>query len=356
MKIIELLLEYNRPFTAKRFGLQILNVARQDKTLNINHYEDDALIEWVLDAIESRDPTPNKEYTQHLVKLYVTGNLNIYDINQNRLLEAHWIGKRRGMIKPEHANFNNFKTYTAFETAMLDPKIYNVKEILTPKTVNKGRSEEVYQDNQVRIVVPYDKTAACYYGRSTEWCTAYTEAPNRFDEYTDDTLYMILPKQPRYPKEKYQFYWLDLEFKNDQNKDFNLGQMLEYYPGVADYFRHNRAEDALSMIPFWSDKDLTTVCDYIINNVGKELNLNSDDRIIHLLTIFLKPKAIMNWVKQNYDDTVDFSPRYLYEYVSKTMRQLNLVTEKEMSMLELLIKKYNGKIVNEITDRYTGEL
>ena len=110
---------------------------------------------------------------------------DIADMNQDNLLWIHYKGKQK--LRPEHRDINNFKSYAAFETTMLDPTLYDLEELVKdPEKVDKGQSKEVYQDTDVRIIVPYDQIAACYYGQATKWCTAYTnpKTPNRFKDYS----------------------------------------------------------------------------------------------------------------------------------------------------------------------------
>ena len=127
-KIIELLLEYDRTITAKNFGAQLQARFGQNYTP-----------EEIVQAIERRDPTPNKEYTQWMIRMLLGPNRtwDIVDMNRDNLLWVHYKGKRK--LRPEHRDINNFKSYAAFETTMLDPSLYDLEELVKdPEKVDKG--------------------------------------------------------------------------------------------------------------------------------------------------------------------------------------------------------------------------
>jgi hypothetical protein len=241
MKILEILLEYDRNITAEKLGPQLLNVGRKDgRFILIKNQEDPMAVDTILWIIEAYDPTPNKEYTLWLVKMYIAGNLNVNDIDTN-LLRAHWMGKRRGMIQnPRTVNIGNFRTYAAFADAMNQE---DIEKILTPKRPNKGDAREVYRDDTVRIIILNDTLAACYYGIGTKWCTSSTENENEFDAYNKGgTLFVLLPKKRQYPTEKFQIY-IDndlkaVEVKNDRNQEVDQIELLKNrFAGALDFFQ-----------------------------------------------------------------------------------------------------------------------
>ena len=51
------------------------------------------------------------------------------------------------------------------------------------KVEQKKDSIVVYKDNNKQVVVPLTKEASIQYGKNTDWCTAYTKAPNQFIKY-----------------------------------------------------------------------------------------------------------------------------------------------------------------------------
>ena len=51
------------------------------------------------------------------------------------------------------------------------------------KAIQKKDSIVVYKDDTKQVVVPLSKEASIQYGKNTDWCTAYTKAPNQFIKY-----------------------------------------------------------------------------------------------------------------------------------------------------------------------------
>lgn len=281
MRYYELLLEvYDRASTVRKFGSEIAQAAKNDNSIDhtaIAQYDDAQLANWILEQIEQKDPT-QKNYCEWLARMYRQGQVKLEQINRDNLLYVHARGKQRGIITdPQHININNFKTYAAFEDMI---RTYNIEEILgkNPKKLDRGKADKVYEDNQIRIIVPYDETAACYYGQTTKWCTAATKSENRFDEYNKDgPLYIIFIKKPSYPKEKYQMHLTGsginarIELKNEEDQNVNIDLILREYPSIKTYFLSKFPEHVLQLFPFLSDNDILTVYNYTVKSLIKSI-------------------------------------------------------------------------------------
>ena len=339
MKITEILLEYRRDVTAKNLGVKlILAIARDRGYLpslptdyeSLRGITADRLQKWIdypggsdqvtdlinaiLGAIESKDPTQNKQYTQWLAKMYSNGGLKFEDINRHNLLGLYIIAKRRQMIKPEHTDVNRFKTYKDFEDTIFPYDLTNkLQADDEKKVVNKGKSKEVYKDADVRIIVPEDEAAACYYGQGTKWCTASTEpgTDNMFDEYNSGgTLYIMLPKSPQYSGEKYQLYFtnykLDYQFMNEKDISINLEELLKNrFPNSLKFFEKT-VPDIKDMILFTPNEVLEKVIAGInkftneyINNYLNSDGLDSEDESIWLSDIGFN---FHNPIRANYEN------------------------------------------------------
>lgn len=266
MKIRDLLLEYRRDVTAQRVGARILLAAAKDsgflppelesirlKLAQMRNVTDvnqlsavikpefqSAWIESVLAAIEDRDPTANKAYTPWLAKMYSQGTVRYEDLNRGDLLNFYDVGKRRRMIKPEHADINRFSTYKSFENVMLTGP-YNLEEII-PSQENqeeKPQAKKFYEDQEVTVVIPINQTAACKYGRGTRWCTAATQGDNYFEDYNESgPLYIIIPKNPKYDREKYQLHFATDQYMDDQDEPISYMDLVtNRFPQLLEVFR-----------------------------------------------------------------------------------------------------------------------
>lgn len=376
MKITEILLEYRRDVTAKNLGVKlILAIARDGGHLpplptdyeSLRGITADRIQKWIdypggsdqvtdlinaiLEAIESKDPTQNKQYTQWLARAYSNGGLKFEDINRHNLLGLYIIAKRRQMIKPEHADINRFKTYKDFENAIFPYDLTNkLRADDEKKVANKGKSKEVYKDADVRIIVPEDEAAACYYGQGTKWCTASTEpgTKNYFNHYNSNgTLYILLPTQPEHPGEKYQLHFADSQFMNENDDPIDVNTLLtDRFPNTLNFFKKVAPEMA-NMIAFVPEEllqklitEINTIANnYIANIYQREFNDESySDRFVD----WLKKKGY----KGNGDNYVDWEKAYndnIYLEWDDEMKDFIHISKKALSITPEELKKLYSK-------------
>lgn len=264
MRAREFLLEYNRQKTADSVGPALIMALANDRSVTLPHFLStlrrtlqgvgrmdpsklDAVLppdkqkdnmNAILAGIEDRDPSPNKQYTPWLARMYVKsgGAVGMEDLNRGDLLGAFDIAKKRRMVKPEHSDINRFKWYTDFEDAM--EHHYNNFEDLDADQRPEGTAKKVYNDENVTIVVPEDEAAACKYGRNTRWCTASTRGQNMFDAYNrQGKLYILIPKKPKYEGEKYQLHFSSNSYMDENDDPVDVMWLLhDRFPGLKDFF------------------------------------------------------------------------------------------------------------------------
>lgn len=300
MRAREFLVEYNRQKTADQVGNKLIMALANDSSVDLPHFlatlrrtlqgvarmdpsKLDAVIppdkqkdniNAILAAIEAKDPTPNKEYTQWLARKYALGGppgyaLKIEDINRNDLLRLFQVAKKRRIIKPEHADINRFKTYLDFENTMHDA--YNNFEELEAEQQPEGKATKVYNDENVTIVVPEDEAAACKYGRNTRWCTASTRGHNMFDQYNrTGKLYILIPKKPKYEGEKYQLHFSSNSYMDENDDPVELTDIFRRFPGTKEFFAQHEPElkDNIMFIP---DEELQPAIESIADLVQEKV-------------------------------------------------------------------------------------
>lgn len=249
MRYTEIINEYNRDITAKNYAAKLVAVARRDRSLPAQFRDpkavtDEQLADVVLDQIEKSDPTPNKEYAQGLAKMYAQGETQFEDMGStlaDYLAKFHKLKQKKVIPAPR----NDFMRYSSVADFMGVVDEYpDVGEELK----DKGASEQVYQDAQLRIIRPDNEAAACYYGQGTKWCTA-AKNHNMFDTYNKQgSMYIVMPRQPAYGGEKYQFHFPSAQFMNEQDRPVDLVQLLARFPQLKDVF-HDEARQH-NNIPF----------------------------------------------------------------------------------------------------------
>jgi hypothetical protein len=73
--------------------------------------------------------------------------------------------------------------------------------------VDKGKSETLLDDENLRSLIVFDKAASMYYGQGTRWCTA-AHKNNMFEQYAESApIIIVIPKKPEHGGEKYQLWF-----------------------------------------------------------------------------------------------------------------------------------------------------
>jgi hypothetical protein len=263
MRAQEFLLEYSRDITRQRLGDQVLGTFRREGSARIRRVlgrdlgpqdSDDDTIEALIRMLEQADPTANKQYMPWLARTYIRGETFFEDVlTQVReyLAKFHTLNQRRKIPagRNDILRYSNFGDFMSVMDEYPDPEAAELKD--------RGQAEEIYQDQQIRVIMPYDQAAACYYGQGARWCTAATKGRNYFNDYAENTpLLIVIPQQPQYPGEKYQLWFDysigDLPVRNDDD-------YLEIY--------HERGED------------------YVINNEQSGQFMNEKDQPVSLKSL-----------------------------------------------------------------------
>ena len=211
MRAKHFIVEYDRSKTAQAYAAKLVNTAMADTTVpgsDRNKIQDSSTpeqaAEMILQHIESQgDPTKNKKYSQALARMYANGLIKWEDMGstmRDQLTKFATLAVKK-QLKPEHADFNSFKTIAHFYDAVSQYDEPEGKE-----RRDKGTAKEIYKDANVRIIQPEDTNAACYYGQGTRWCTA-SDNNNMFDRYNQNgPMYILMPTKPEYDGEKYQIH------------------------------------------------------------------------------------------------------------------------------------------------------
>lgn len=244
-------------------GVYTIEPNRAEQTAQ--HLRPDMIAD-TLSVIEEYDPTPNKEYTVWLLRRWLTDpeqqSVRMEDFNRSDALSAYHVGKRRGLIKPEHKDINRFRTYRQFEDVMFGEydidTLLNVEEKTTE--ADRGKYDEVYKDDSVRVIVPRDERAACFWGRGTRWCTASTRGSNYFNTYNQQgPLYILLPTKRIRPGEKYQIHIPSGQFMNEDDTPVDITNLAQnVFPQFFAWLvEHDR--EARGLVAFTDDETLTTI-------------------------------------------------------------------------------------------------
>lgn len=286
-----ILLEYDRDVTIRAYGPAILKRAKEE-------YGDpgtpELLYKYVFDRFEDGDPT--FDLAQNRGGIYVPWIAREYA----RGGEPARGGIRRledisARVRPALEIYHKYNRRADFPAELRDimritwADLENAIDKYKPKPVqvDRGQATTVYNDKDVRVVIPHDQTAACYYGRGTKWCTAATEGVNKFNQYHKGPLYILLPKSRKYVGEKYQLYFPSSQFMNEEDEPNDLMEIIEHrFPGLKKFFLEREFDQLKDRIAFIEDAHLLRLYQLITKHareVAREMIIdkeNDDDYFI----------------------------------------------------------------------------
>ena len=230
MRYYDLIREYSRDKTVENWGKKIAARVEQDRTLkskfeNVKEPEQIAkfVADFVIEPLERADPTKNKQYVQNLIKFYIAGE-QLEDLTSTAveyLTKFHKL-KAKKMIPSPRNDINRYANFGDFASVIDEYPDPEEKQ-----DAPKGESKEVYKDANVRVIMPADTEAACYYGQGTRWCTAATKGQNYFDYYNEEgPMYILIPTKPQYNGEKYQIHPESRQFMNQNDDRVNPTKLM----------------------------------------------------------------------------------------------------------------------------------
>ena len=203
----------------------------------------------------SADPS-NKKYLQWIIESYINDGIKkVEDLNSRvkPALEDFIILLNKKVLKKGTGweNETNIYNYCGlvgckkgkFPQSGLEDLLSKYDEQL--KKIHQQKEQKIkggkegkliFQTKNLKIIQPLTEDAACYYGQGTKWCTAATQAENEFEEYNEQgPLYILLPKQAKYPGEKYQLHFEANLMKNEKEKSIGILYLIERFPELADW-------------------------------------------------------------------------------------------------------------------------
>ncbi len=303
---IQQLFEYNRDATAKNWGAKLLAAANKDKSYKDIHQlrvekVDERYLPDILQRLEAADPTKNKEYTQWLAKVYSTGTIKIEDIISRGAdaLAKYVYAKRKNLLKPEHKDIGRLSFKDVEDIAIQVPQV--------PQEQKQQNAVQYYKDKDLRIIIPHDEEAACYYGQGTKWCTA-ARTNNMFKHYSKKgLLYIIIPTKPEYPGEKYQFNFETYQFMNEKDERADLTALVRRYPQLQEIFKEEADKHSVlpliispeKLLMFWN-----YALDYLKDQIFKKMIEKQDsikNLVVHELKGYSRKHVGLDWEEARND-------------------------------------------------------
>ena len=153
-------------------------------TLEDYNEHKDEIVDWLLRQFEYFDPTPNKQYTQQIVKWFLSDNLAAFpsiEDGQSTLKESLYYFQKMKERLPER--YRDIAQYTSAKNFMASVQHFR-DEYGKKEELPKGQYKMIYNNPKyAKAYWAIDEEGACYLGQGTQWCTAATRSTNYFDEY-----------------------------------------------------------------------------------------------------------------------------------------------------------------------------
>ena len=224
MRAKEFLFEYKRDITAQRLGPKLVQSGQREGITDVNE---------ILAALEDMDPTPNKQYMIWLANQYIAGKFRLEDERIWDLLTWFHANKakldQRDIGQYDISSLGN--TYSKY-----NQQVFSADKHADKQEEEKARKEsEIIDDSDLGILImPKTEFASQYWGRDTDWCTAYGDPKGKWPERTcafaeyarKEPLYIWRDKNG----EKYQFHFA-------RSPQFMDSRDIELSPETIKYFR-----------------------------------------------------------------------------------------------------------------------
>lgn len=237
MRAREFLIEYNRATTTQNLGAALHKKMLADKTVQrlfgtmnpVEVIDPDVLVHFIIERFEEADPTNNKQYVQWIARTYLKDpNGQLEDVIDGHLWQYltkfYKLVQRKKIPSPRNDinGYTNFGDFMGVLDEYPDPDKAELKD--------KGKAFTLYDDANFRVIVPQDEPASCYYGQGSRWCTSGTKGNNMFKYYNSIAPILIaLPKNPKYPGEKYQLHFGVSIDDNPVKSDSDVDDIVDAY-------------------------------------------------------------------------------------------------------------------------------
>lgn len=164
-----------------------INNSHNVENITLEDYNEhkDEIVDWLLRQFEYFDPTPNKQYTQQIVKWFLSDNLAAFpsiEDGLSTLKESLYYFQKMKARLPE--DYRDIAQYTSAKNFMASVQHFR-DEYGKKEELPKGEYKKIYESEFGTAYWPMDQEAACYLGQGTQWCTAATYSDNYFDHYNE---------------------------------------------------------------------------------------------------------------------------------------------------------------------------
>ena len=346
MRAKEFLLEYDRQITAQNFGVRMFDTFKKEgkgwhTRLGIDFDNEPVVtpetrnyvVDYLLTRLEQADPTPHKEYVPWMARTYAKGGVHFEDVITQVAQDLQDFAnlKLHRLIGPPDNDINRYRDFHDFAERV---EAYSAQlqqlQARQGQVQPRGQVQEIWDDQQIRILHPEDQTAACYYGRGTRWCTAARVSNNLFDSYNKDgPLYIIIPKNPAHQGEKYQFHFESGQFMDEKDQPIPINGLVKRYPQLKTVFAGKAKEQGILEF-FYGPTQLYTIYNTLLPKIREKVDAEIQQQKPKIAKEILNDmlasiKELKHFKEDAYDlivDDIDSSADAFYEAIRKRIQEV----------------------------------
>jgi hypothetical protein len=205
----------------------------------------------VFSILLKADPSNNKQFLQWLIKLYMNGALRLedaYKVSEPLVL----FGKFKSKLPNERRDINRYKSIQEL-FVVVEPFEHQETKGQQDKAFakimhEKPNADMIYNDKDLKVVIPLNKKASCYHGVNTKWCTAAAEDGNNLFDYYNrkGSMYIILHKPSN---RRWQLHFETSQYMDEKDSHIDLLALTQEIPKLRDVFGDKIDEAIVRMKP-----------------------------------------------------------------------------------------------------------
>lgn len=198
------------------------------------------IAKWAVHWIMSADPDPRKSFSTWLLTLYVKGRYRLEDLPRaTDALEIYGDLVRRKRLPVEQRDINKIPDFAALADIVrpyMDSHVAAKNDAIEAQYV--AESEILLDTPERRVLKLNSMEAAQWFGRETEWCTAYGGPWGRYQDRKNNMFSHYAQNGPMFVIEDrannalYQFHAHSKQLMDVNDRAVNIGQFSDRYPDV----------------------------------------------------------------------------------------------------------------------------
>ena len=167
------------------------------------------------------DPSPSFDYILWICREYSKNNIRLFEDLGSRIHPALIKYNRMRLNGKLLPNQRDILQYTAFQVEDLTKEFVVIPDAKEKelKFYEDKEATLLYNDNQIKVIIPHTKEASIFFGINTKWCISASESENHFESYNKDgRLYFITIKKDN---KRFAIHFNRNEFQNENEYAIN---------------------------------------------------------------------------------------------------------------------------------------